>query len=269
MKNTTSHISIDKKQNLNNQLTTSWLQRKLRLARLLLHVLYGLVVAIILLPRVDDRRRQRIIRHWSGKMLAALDIHVVVSGRPPDPEISGALFVANHVSWVDIPAIHSVLAVRFVAKSEIRDWPVFGPLAAHANTLFIERTRRHDAGRIVEMVAARLHVGDCICFFPEGTTSDGSAVQPFKSSLMQAAIDAQIPVRPIAIRYPAADGSLNKQMAYYGEMSLWQSIKRVLAQRAPMAELHFLPPIATAALDRHEVSLRARQAISQALAIVH
>ena len=252
-----------------NNPPSTWLQRKLRLARLLLHILYGLVVAITLLPRVEDRRRQRIIRRWSRQLLAALNIRLIVTGSPPASEISGALFVANHVSWVDIQAIHSVLAVRFVAKSEIRDWPLFGSLAAHANTLFIQRTRRHDAGRIVEMVAARLRAGDCICFFPEGTTSDGSTVQSFKSSLMQAAIDAQIPVRPIAIRYPAADGSLNKQMAYYGEMSLWQSIRRVLAQRSPAVELQFLPSIPTAGLERHEVSLRAQQAILLALPNVH
>ena len=262
-----AHFYTDKP-NLNNKSSTR-LRRCLRLVRLLLHILYGLAIASTILPRVQAAQRQHIIRRWSARMLAMLDIRVIVSGSPPPPDIRGALFVANHVSWVDIQAIHSVQAVRFIAKDEIRGWPVFGSLATRANTLFIERTRRHDAGRIVEMVAARLRAGDCICFFPEGTTSDGSTVQPFKSSLMQAAIDAQIPVRPVAIRYPAADGSLNKQMAYYGEMSLWQSIKRVLARRSPTVELRFLPPIPTDGLERHEVALRARRAILQALTIAH
>lgn len=254
---------------MNHRLPSTRLTRCLRLARLVLHLLYGLAIAATVLPWAGAARRNSIIRRWSRGLLAGLGIRLVVRGQPPDRDLAGAMFVANHISWADIQAIHSVLALRFVAKREIGDWPVLGRLAACANTLFIDRTRRRDAGRIVATIADRLRAGDCFCVFPEGTTSDGGAVLPFKGSLLQAAIDAQASVWPIAIAYTHADGSFNKQMAYYDEMSLWQSLKRVLAERSPKVELHFLPPIATAGLERHAVSALARRAIAQALGLTH
>lgn len=235
----------------------------------MLHIVRGLAIAAVRLSRASAAGRSDIIRRWSRQLLAVLDIRLIVHGNPPDCSAAGAVFVANHVSWLDIQAIHSVHAVRFIAKHEIGDWPVFGRLAACAGTVFIERTRRHEARRTVAMLTERLRAGDCICFFPEGTTSDGSTVRPFKSSLLQAAIDARAPVRPVAISYTNADGSINRQMAYFDEMSLWESLKRVLAQSAPTVTLHFLPAIDTDGLERQEVSAQARQAIAQALGLAY
>ena len=235
----------------------------------MLHLFYGLAIAALVLPWAGAARRNSIIRRWSRGLLTALGIRLVVHGQPPDRNIGGAMFVANHVSWADIQAIHSVFALRFVAKREIGGWPVLGRLAACADTLFIDRARRRDAGRIVATIAERRRAGEGVWVFTEGTTSDGTAVLPFKGSLLQAAIDAQAPVWPIAIMYTHADGSLNRQMAYYDEMSLWQSLKLVLAQRSPSVELHFLPPIATAGLERHAVSALARRAIAQALGLAY
>lgn len=249
---------------MNNRPSTL-LTRCLRLTRLILHILRGLLVSATVLPLVSPPRRHAIIRSWSRGLLAALGTRLIVQGAPPVSELAGALLVANHVSWMDIQAIHSVDAVRFVAKREIRDWPIFGWLATQADTLFIERTRRQAAGHIVTTIADRLRSGDCICLFPEGTTSDGATVQPFKGSLLQAAIEVNAAVRPVAIRYPQADGNINRNMAYFGDMSLWQSIKRVLAEPAPTVEVKFLPPLRTSGLDRSEIAQHARQAIAQAL----
>ncbi len=110
--------------------------------------------------------------------------------------------MGNHVSWIDIHALNSVRAVRFVSKAEVREWPIFGWLAAKGNTLFIDRTKRHDTGRIVDIATNSLIAGDCLCYFPEGTTTDGTELKVFKGSLMQAAINAKKPIWPFAIRYP-------------------------------------------------------------------
>lgn len=250
-----------------NSRQTTILTRIFRITRLVIHTLYGLFIAGALLSRVSAERRNRLISHWCRELLAVLNIRLITHGTLPAANVGGVMFVANHVSWADIHALNSVHAVRFVAKSEIRGWPVFGWIAEKVNTLFTERTRRHDAGRMVNITADSLRGGDCICFFPEGTTSDGTGIGVFKGSLLQAAIDANAQVWPVAIRYPQADGHANKQMAYYGDMSLLQSMKQVLAQPAPTVELHFSPPIASTGLERRELSLLARQAIAQGLGL--
>jgi 1-acyl-sn-glycerol-3-phosphate acyltransferase len=103
--------------------------------------------------------------------------------------------------------------------------------------------------------------GDNLCFFPEGTTTDGTHVKPFKSSLLQAAINADAKIWPFSIRYPGMDGNPNTQMAYHDEVTLPESIQRVLAQRAPVVELHFSPPIEAAGHERRALLALARASI--------
>lgn len=241
------------------------LTRYFRITRLVIHILYGLFICGFILPRVDARRRDLTISRWCKSLLAVLNIRIITHGTLPDINVTGTMFVANHVSWVDIHAVNSVRAVRFIAKSEIRGWPVFGWISEKVNTLFTERTKRSDAGRMVELTADCLRAGDCMCFFPEGTTSDGTELKAFKGSLLQAAINAEAQIWPVTIRYPNADGSANTEMAYYDNISLLQSIKQVLAQRSPAVELHFSPPIAAQSHERRSLSLLARQAIASQL----
>jgi len=197
--------------------------------------------------------------------LTTLNIRLVTHGRLPDDDLSSAMFVANHVSWVDIFALNGVRALRFIAKSEIRSWPMLGWLCEKGNTLFIERTKRRSVSRIVKLTADCLRAGDSLCFFPEGATSDGTELKAFKGSLMQAAIDTKSPIWPVAIRYPKPGGGANTEMAYFDDMNLLQSLKQVLAQRSPVVELHFLPSIATYGHDRRSLSRLARQAITASL----
>lgn len=174
------------------------------------------------------------------------------------------MFVANHVSWIDIYAINSVRTVRFVAMAEIRQWPVFGWLAAQVNTLFTDRARRHDAGRMVSITADSLRAGDCLCYFPEGTTTDGNMLKPFKSSLMQAAVNADARICPIAIRYPGSDGGTNTELSY-ANLNLLQSVGKVLAQRAPVVELFFGEAIEAGNRERRDISSSARAFIGRSL----
>ncbi|MDP3087093.1 MAG: lysophospholipid acyltransferase family protein [Methylotenera sp.] len=182
------------------------------------------------------------------------------------------MMIANHISWLDIYAINSILPIRFVAKSDIRSWPVIGYLASKANVLFIERGKKHQAARIMDIVALSLKAGDNLCLFPEGTTTDGTAIMPFKGSLIQSAIESQSTIWPVAIRYPRHDGSTNTDLAYAGETTLLQSMKQVLLHKRPVVELHFLTPIYTKELynedkDRRTLTLHIQSLIAKKLSL--
>jgi len=140
------------------------------------------------------------------------------------------LLMANHISWLDIAIVHAVRYCRFVAKSDLKHWPVIGTLTVGVGTLFIERENRRDAMRVVLTMANSLRAGDVVAVFPEGTTSDGTGLLPFYANLTQAAISAQVPIQPLALQFvDAATGQLSTATAYAGDDSLWQSLWRTLA----------------------------------------
>jgi 1-acyl-sn-glycerol-3-phosphate acyltransferase len=236
-----------------------------RLTRLVLHMLHGVVVAATVLDRMGQKRRQAVILCWSRQLLNILKVSITLHGQPPSPEQCGTLFVANHVSWLDIYALKATHPMHFIAKSEIRNWPVVGWLAHITDTIFIERERRHATGNAVAVLEQALRQGECLCFFPEGTTTDGTELKPFKASLLQAAINAEATLWPLAIRYLKADGSTNIDVAYHGEMTMLQSVWNVLKQRETQVELRFAAPVNAAGGERRHLSQQARHAISSLL----
>jgi len=182
------------------------------------------------------------------------------------------MFVANHISWIDIHALNSIIPTRFIAKSDIQNWPVFGYLAKKSNVLFISRERRQDAALIVHTTNNSLLNGDTVCLFPEGTTTDGTKIKPFKSSLIQGAIHANATIWPIACRYPHKDGSINTEIAYADETTLIESIQQVLQQKEVVVELHFLGPISTSELtevdkDRRKLTSHIEHLIREKLSL--
>lgn len=240
--------------------------RALRLSRLALHVLRGLLIAAFVFPRIDDRRRRAHIRRWSRALLAilAVRLHVVRHGEPT-AHGAGMMLVANHVSWVDIFAIDAVMPTRFVAKSEVARWPVVGWLSTRAGTLYVHRARRHDTARINRDVRAALERGELVGVFPEGTTTDGSRLLKFHSSLLQPAVSQQAAILPVALSYWKDDGTRCTELAYDGHWSLWDTLRRMVAVRRIRCRLTVLPPLEPA-LHRRELTLAAHQAIAQALA---
>ncbi len=237
-----------------------------RITRVFLHTIIGLIIASIFLPLMAKDTKLAVIKWWCGGLLRAFHIKVITFGELPPPSTKGVMFVANHISWSDIHALNSKIALRFIAKSEIRSWPIFGYLVEKANTLFIDRSKKQEAGKIVGITSASLKSGDNLCFFPEGTTTDGKQVLPFKSSVLQAAIVANSDIWPVAIRYVNLDGSLNTNMAYAGETSLIDSMYEVIKQKYACIELHFLKPIDTAGKDRRQLTQAAYDAIVTKLA---
>ncbi|MDF0378308.1 1-acylglycerol-3-phosphate O-acyltransferase [Methylophilus sp. YYY-1] len=239
-----------------NFLTFCW-----RTARIFLHTLTGLTLATLVLPVCGRRGREQLIRWWCAKLLRCFNLQLSVSGVRPAPQSKHVLFVANHISWSDIHALNSLIPVRFVAKVEIKDWPVFGYLVKKSGTIFINRTRQRDAARVLKVVTQAMKLGDNLCVFPEGTTTDGQQVLPFKSSLIQAAIDAEATVIPIAIHYPMPDGSPNLAAAYAGETSMIESMLSFLNMQSPKVHLHFCAPIEARLLDRQTLASQARNEI--------
>lgn len=232
---------------------------------MVLHTLYGVFIAGLVLPRLSSHHRDWMISRWSKALLDLLNIQVIVRGDVPPRGLKSTMFVANHISWVDIHALNSVHTTRFVAKAEIKHWPIFGWFAVKVNTLFVEREKRHHAGKVVDSAKQALLHDDCICFFPEGTTTDGTELKPFKGSLLQAAIDAKAKVWPFAIYYPDIENRPNTEMAYWGEMSLIESMKLIIKQRHAVVVLDFDSPINAADYERRELSAKLRQIIQSRL----
>lgn len=234
--------------------------RLLRLVRVGLHLLRLMVIAGLFSPFMSPARWRHEIKHWSARLLRILAVRLRVHGEPPR---RGAplMLIANHVSWLDIFAINAVMPVRFVAKAEVRRWPVIGWLSVKAGTLFIERARRHDTARMNRLLAEAMQAGDPIVVFPEGRATDGSEVLKFHSSLLQPVLDTRAALHPVAIRFSRADGTLCTEAAYDGDKSLWDTIKQMGTQRVIHAHVYFLAPLSGQGRPRRELAQAAREAI--------
>ena len=235
-----------------------------RICRILLHTLLGLAIAAFVWPFIGKQGKLDFAKWWCRLLLHCFNIQVIAHGAPPNSAHS-TMFVANHVSWADIHALNSIISLRFIAKLEIKNWPVFGYLVKKSGTIFIDRATRKDAARIVSVASEALNIGGNIGFFPEGATTDGTHLLPFKSSILQAAISVNATIWPVAIRYLNTDGNINRAMAYTGNMTLGESMINVLKQKNPTVELRFLLPITTLGVNRQAASAAVFTAISNAL----
>lgn len=244
---------------------TSVVTRGWRLARLALHLLQGMLIIAVLFPFYAPARRRIAVKRWSHRLLGLLAVKLHVHGKPPRGHGSPVMLVANHVSWLDIYAINAVLPVRFVAKSEIRKWPVIGWLSAKTGTLFIERARRRDTVRISGEIVAAMQRGDVVTVFPEGTTTDGSQVLRFHGSLLQPALQAEAHVHPVALRYERGDGSLCVEAAYDGHKSLWDTLRLIVARPVIHVHVWFLKSLPAAGGDRRRLAQAAHAAIADRL----
>jgi 1-acyl-sn-glycerol-3-phosphate acyltransferase len=233
-------------------------------ARLVLHLVYAVLLAIFY-PHLSQTKRRRTLRIWSRQLLDILNIGIRTEGQWPVHGEGGYLIVANHVSWLDIFVLNTIYPSRFIAKAEVRNWPLIGWLCKRSNTIFIERALRRDAASINQHVSFLLEQGVCVGLFPEGTTTDGKQVMHFHSALIQPAIDAGAMLCPIALRYLDEDGEQSGAAAFTGDMTLSQSIWRILRSPRFDALLVFTPALATAGENRRVLARAAQAAISKGL----
>ncbi|MGI4779119.1 MAG: lysophospholipid acyltransferase family protein [Janthinobacterium lividum] len=202
------------------------------------HILRGWWTIRVRFPGLTSAERSVQVQQWARRMLVLMDIRLDVQGIPP---VEGpVLLVCNHLSWLDILAIHAARYVRFVSKSGVRHWPLIGMLSDGAGSLYIERERRRDALRVVHRMAEALRDGDLIAVFPEGMTSDGRGLLPFHANLLQAAIVSGAPVQPMALRFiDAASGKDSAAPRYIDDDNLYVSLWRTLKAPALVAVVRF------------------------------
>jgi 1-acyl-sn-glycerol-3-phosphate acyltransferase len=216
-------------------------------------------------PRISFDRRRALLRWWSAKMLRILNVSTSVTGAVPPPGERGSMIAANHISWLDIFLISSVRPTRFIAKSEIRDWPLAGWIADKAGTLFIRRDQWRDTARMNATVRAALEQGDCVGLFPEGITTEGDRLLKFHSSLFEPAVANQAHVHPVAIRYEHPDGTLCREMSFIGERSFMESVALIIGQQSVVARVKVAAPVETGGATRREVMLSAETRIASLL----
>jgi 1-acyl-sn-glycerol-3-phosphate acyltransferase len=176
--------------------------------KILLHILF--VIPLCLLILISTKRQQeKIIQFWCKRLLAIFEIKVEVHGL--DSFLSNQkqyLMVANHISWIDIIVIQSIKPSIFVAKSDVASWPLFGWVAQMTGTIFIKREKVSDIKKALKKMKRRL-VKRSVCIFPEGTSTNGRYLLPFKSNLFQASIDTNKSILPLCLRY--------KQKSFYSD----------------------------------------------------
>jgi 1-acyl-sn-glycerol-3-phosphate acyltransferase len=233
-------------------------------SRLALHLFYGMLLAVIY-PHLNQTMQRRAMKTWSRHLLTILNIGIQIEGHQPTRGEGGCLIVANHVSWLDIFVLNAIHPSRFIAKSEVRGWPIIGWLSRRSGTIFIERAMRQDASLINQRVSLLLGQGACIGLFPEGTTTDGKQVGHFHSALIQPAIDAGIRLCPVALRYQDVEGGLSTAAAFVGDMTLVQSIWQILRCPHHNALVVFTPALMAGNANRRVLARTAQAAIAQGL----
>ncbi|MFN2381579.1 MAG: lysophospholipid acyltransferase family protein [Guyparkeria sp.] len=239
----------------------------IRAVRLLFHLVGG-VWLVGRLARMDEETRLERVRGWMDASARLLGVRVRVTGMERLAELpdEGGLWLPNHVSWLDIPLLGGLRdGTVFLAKSEIRRWPVIGRMARLAGTEFIERGRGSEAAG--EAVERGLVQGRQMVVFAEGTTTDGHTVRRFHARLLGPAVRMQRPVVPVALRYFDASGERSTAPAFIDNESLWPSLWRVLSAKGLEARIDVLEPISPGAEDtRGEIARRARHAVASHVA---
>ncbi|MDB5822765.1 MAG: acyl-phosphate glycerol 3-phosphate acyltransferase [Herminiimonas sp.] len=234
-------------------------------ARLIWHLAVGLATCAFVFPFVQDAARQKHIQRWSSGLLRICGVTVRVVVMPGAEENKPALIVSNHVSWLDIFVLNSVRPCRFVAKSDIRDWPLVGWLCERAGTVFIARGRQRDVRRIFEGLVRSIRAGERVAFFPEGTTAPQGTLLPFHANLFEAAIEAEVPIQPYALRYTDPDGGLHSMVDFIGDTTFLKSLLNVLSSQDFHVEVIALPTIDTKGAHRRELAVQSRSIIANAL----
>ncbi len=237
-----------------------------RIARLLAVVMLGLGMASLfgLFERLginaSAQRRQRWSRIFMKRLTAALPFRVKVTGQLPEQPM---LWVSNHVSWTDIPLLGMLAPLSFLSKAEVRTWPVAGWLAHKAGTLFIRRGGG-DSQLLRRQISQHLQQDCALLIFPEGTTTDGRSLRTFHGRLLASAIDCEIALQPIALRY-LRDGQPDVIAPFIGDDDLLSHLMRLFGQPCADVEIQLLAPIASRGEERAALAFKAQQAISEAL----
>lgn len=222
------------------------------------------------------RWRRSLQATWCRVLCRLAGLRITLTGTPHNG--GPTLFVANHCSYLDITVIARDAAATFVAKSEVARWPLFGQAARLTRTIFIQRVGTAAKTQGAEMLG-RLQAGDNLMLFAEGTSTDGAAVAPFKSTLF--AIAEQVPpdfdlqVQPVSITYARTlsglplTGIRRQLYCWFGDMTMFPHLMRMLTLEGAQVELRFLPPIPARGRNRKQLARLAFDAVAASVADVN
>ncbi|WP_421696668.1 lysophospholipid acyltransferase family protein [Aestuariivirga sp.] len=209
--------------------------------------------------------------HYHRLVCRTLGIRLDIVGKAP--KRGPLLIVSNHVSWLDIVVLSAVAPVSFVAKKEVSGWPFFGSLARLQRTVFIDRDRRHTTGSSRDQMRMRLAKGDILVLFPEGTSSDGRRVLPFKSSFFGAAEIGGVMVQPVSLAYRGhrnlpMNRRLMPRYAWFGEMELAPHLLEALRSGPIEVTVVCHPPLSlSCAANRKALALHAENLVRQGVSL--
>lgn len=237
------------------------MRRALKLTLLSAHTVLGILLTLMFARQREgeppSERYRKLTCWWHHRTSAILGLKVTCKGTPFADD---ALFVANHISWLDIPLIGGLVPIHFLSKSEVRSWPLLGWLAARSGTLFIQRGGKNAANAVAEAMTFQLKRKRSVLIFPEGTTSDGKSVRRFHPRLLGAAILAHAPIQPVAIRY-LLDGKPHPTAPFIDDHELPPHLWQILGEKSIQAEITFLAPLSSRGADRKTLADSARERI--------
>jgi 1-acyl-sn-glycerol-3-phosphate acyltransferase len=219
-----------------------------------------LAILIRLIPSFQ-RKRETMAGSWHRGLLKVLGLHVTVHGRPAD---GPRIIVANHVSWLDVPALGSFEPTRFVSKAEVRSWPLAGFLATTVGTFYLKRGAGGTKTLTQELVACINGGGHCT-FFPEGTTTSGESTLRFQPRLFAVAIETRQPIQPVAFRYGLTRDGRNIA-PFIGDDDMVSHLLRVMREPSLEVEITYLPPIASTDMDRASLAQATQAAVMSVIA---
>jgi len=225
------------------------------------HLLLALIlcIAMIVLPK---NIHHLLIQYWAKRLLRILKIKITLNGEALKLLSKDSyLIVSNHISWLDIPVIFSLKPVTFVSASDVKTWPIIGMLAKISGAIFVDRNRKSNLPDVIQAMNHHfLNEKQSICIFPEGITSNGYQVLPFKSSLFQSAFESDKLLLPLSIKYKE-NKVLTNCTSFHGSTTLLQSFKRVAKSNQIEVILHIGHPVKPSQ-SRKDLSLKLQEAIA-------
>jgi 1-acyl-sn-glycerol-3-phosphate acyltransferase len=223
-------------------------------------------------PRLTRERKLEEIRNWSQKTLDILGIQVMheTPVHIANFEAPPRLLVANHVSWIDALIIQTIQPSVFVAKAEVKSWPIVGSIATGCGVVFVNRGSPASARLMVDELSSALHHGYCVAGFPEGTSSEGSSVKLFHGNLFEAAINHNIQVQPLAIRYTNPHtGALCMKAAFIGDIGFVQSLHQVISSNGIQAKVQLCDVLSPEGHTRRTLAHLSQRSVSSQLELLN
>jgi len=238
-----------------------WLIRYVRLIQAFAHA-YWMVWMVF--PHLSQAQKFAAIQVWSRKVLDVMGVELLHD--PMDPSCTRSstpmLWVANHVSWLDILVIQAIHPCVFVAKSEVLHWPVLGTLAKACDVIFVNRQSATGTRQMVHQVNRVLSQGHCVAAFPEGTTSEGQTVRLFHANLFETVVQHRLPVQPIALHYSDLRTGVGcPQVAYVDDMGFISSLHQVMTTAGIRASVRFGEQLSAMGHSRRTLAMLSHQSV--------